>query len=371
MPNCSIIENHACITVNGYWRPCCRFNEAVQPWNDRMAVNHTTYSEYKNSPFFQQIKSDLQTGWHEGCLGCKVAEDTGNASTRLIFNDKLSGIKDQVEYIEISLSNECNLACKMCGPYASSLWNQIAIDNEDIHDFLKPSKTVEPIDVKKVFGTMNLTHLKTIKLLGGEPFITPQTYDFFEYLDHIGLIDKVIIMTNTNATFFPKKMIKFLEKFKAINLGISIDGIGEVNDYVRYKSDWNTFNKVVDDWLDFFKDRHDRSALGFTSVINVYNVHQIIELHEYAKSKNVRFLFNIINGPKQLCLQALPKQYVDMLLDKYADNDYAQTTHKYLSMITLDTDLQNKLKRFTKQIDSITGMNLYTVNNILAKELGL
>lgn len=373
MPKCNILENHACITVNGFWRPCCRFNEASLPYNDRMLVNDFSYHEYKSSPSYQEVRRDLKKGWHKGCVGCKVAEETGNKSTRLDYNERLSGKKNQIEFIEISLSNECNLSCKMCGPFASSSWNELVIDNPTISEFHVPWKAVEPINVKKVFDGMDLSKLKIIKLLGGEPFITPQTYEFFELLDSLGITSKVRLSTNTNATFFPKKMIKFLEKFKTVNLDISIEGIGKVNEYIRYPSKWDTFCKVVDQWMEVYNKPDSNFVVGFSSVINAYNVHQIVELHNYVHGWNVRLWFNIINGPKQLRLDTLPQSYINLLLDKYEGEKTARSVCNYLKSMKRDADSESqaKLKRYTQIMDEITGMSLYDVNYDLAKAMEL
>lgn len=369
MPKCNILENHACITVSGYWRPCCRFNEKVIPWQEKMHVNNFTFDQWRNSKIYNQIKLDQKNGWHEGCLRCKIAEDTGNSSTRLIFNKRLSGNKDTVEYIEISLSNECNLACKMCGSWASSTWNDIVNNNKvDLQDFHKPHNHSE-IDVEKIFSNMDLSNLKTIKLLGGEPFITPQTNDFFKYLDKIGILEKIELMTSTNATFFPKKLISYLEKVKSISMSLSIDGLQDINNYVRYKSDWQTFDKVVDNWIYFFKDRKDKKALKLSSIINAYNVHQILDLHDYADEKNLIFIFNIINGPDYLKLEALPESYVNYIKDSFKDKENAKPILNYFNMVKLNNELRNKLKIYTEKLDRITGLYLNQCNPKLYNNL--
>jgi len=371
MPECNMLENHMCITVNGAWRPCCRFNEDVQPWNERMRVEDYSFQEYRSSKFYQEIKAAQKTGWHEGCKGCEIAEQTGTSSTRLIFGEKLSGVKDQVEYIEISLSDECNLACKMCGPWASSTWNKIALENtETLEGFIKPQKFTFTADVEKVFNDIDFTHINSVKILGGEPFIVPETKKFLELLDNNGILPNVNIMTNTNVTFFPKKLVKYLTKAKTLSIAMSLDGVNRINDYIRYKSDWQTVLDVIAQWKEFYKNRHDKNSLKFASVINAYNVHQVTEMREFAESNNIELQYNIINSPRYLRLDALPLTYVDELANKYKDTkDHG--VYRYLNSIKCNEKYLKELKEYTVRMDKITGINLKDYNLSLAKALDI
>ena len=372
MPACKMLDNHMCITVSGMWRPCCRFDENVQPWAERMKVKEHSFEQYKNSAFYKDIIDSNKTGWHDGCKGCKVAEETGNKSTRLVFDDMLSGNPSQLEYIEISLSNECNLACKMCGPWASSTWSKIVNSNTDIiGDYRHVPKFQLDADIEQVFGNVDLTHLKQIKLLGGEPFITPQTWDLLKFLDKKDLLKNIKLMTNTNTTFFPKKMIPYLEKFKTLSIALSLDGIYDINDYVRYKSKWSTVEEVLDKWTEFFANRHDKNGLKITSCINAYNVHQLPEILEFAKSKKMDLLFNIINGPKELRLDALPQEYVSEIKHIFQFHDTLNSVYKYFEAHKSKSNLVEMLKDYTKRMDSITGMDLKNYNHSLAKHLDI
>ena len=66
----------------------------------------------------------MTDGWAEGCKKCMKEEQRGHNSLREQMNKNFSGTTD-LEYIEISLSNKCNLACKMCAPTYSTLWNKL------------------------------------------------------------------------------------------------------------------------------------------------------------------------------------------------------------------------------------------------------
>ena len=38
MPECNLLKNHMCITVSGNWRPCCKFDETLLPWDKKFKI---------------------------------------------------------------------------------------------------------------------------------------------------------------------------------------------------------------------------------------------------------------------------------------------------------------------------------------------
>ena len=371
MPACKILDNHMCITVNAKWRPCCRFNEHVQPWSERMSVDEYTFDDYRNSDFYKSIKAAQETGWHEGCNGCKVAEETGNISTRLLFDKALSGTPNQVEYIELSLSNECNLACRMCGPWASSTWSKLVSENEDIiRPFQKlPLASELGIDFLKLVKTIDLSKVTSIKLLGGEPFITPQTTDFLKYLEDNNIIGNIELQTNTNATFFPKKLEKYLTKFRHVAISLSFDGVGAVGEYIRHKSKWEDTLPIIHQWKEFYrKNQYWSNSLKFASVINAYNVHHLPEMVKFSKDVGIPLSYNIINGPNRLRLEALPPQYVNDIKERL-NTEATRNVYKYLEQMTCNENYLKELAEYTNTLDEITQTSLKNVNPLLAKYL--
>lgn len=372
MPECKLLQNHMCATVSGNWRPCCKFDESVLPWEKRFLVDKSTFKEWRNSEFYQGIIEQQNSGWHKGCYGCKKAEETGNRSMRKIFGEYLSGEENSIEFVEISLSRECNLACRMCGPYASSTWQKIVVDNQqDFQEFLKPQNQT-PIDFKKMFDDVDVRRINRIKLLGGEPFITPQTTDFFEYLDDNNILPNIIFMTNTNVTFFPKKLVKHLNKIPKMNVSMSIDGFAKNNDYVRYKSNWNNVLSVIDEWKEFKRNSSNEIILTTTTCVNAYNVHQIDEIVKWAIDQKFVYNYNIINGPKHLTLEALPPKYVsEIIIPKLSKTPEVQSVITYIEKMNFNDVLLDKFKRFTFLMDRITGNKIQDYNPILYKYLEL
>lgn len=371
MPECKLLQNHMCLTVSGNWRPCCKFDESIIPWEEKYTIDKFSFNEWRNSDFYQGIIEQQKRGWHKGCEGCRKAEDTGNRSMRKIFGSYLTGNAGDIEFIEISLSRECNLACRMCGPFASSTWQNMVIENEEeLKDFFRPQRKQTPVDVKSLFEGLDLSKINRIKLLGGEPFITPQTKDFFEYLDSNNLLENITFMTNTNVTFFPKKLVKYLEKIKNASISISIDGFEENNDYVRHKSKWSDVLDVISKWKNFVSTTQGNYKLAVTTCVNAYNVHQIDEIVKWSINEKFIYNYNIISGPKHLKLEALPQKYVEeVVLPKLKKTEEVQNVVNYIEKMEYNQELLNQLISFTEKMDKITGKSLQNYNPELSRYL--
>ena len=175
-------------------------------------------------------------------------------------------------------------------------------------------------------------------------------------------------MTNTNVTLFPNKLKKYLEKIKSVNISMSIDGVNETNDYIRYKSNWSTTLNIVDKWKEF-ASINDNIMLTTATCVHAYNVHQIDEILTWSSNNDFTNYNNIISGPKYLKLEALPLGYVEYVIDKIKHHPEVEGIVNYLNNMQHDSQLQDQLKNFTKSMDEITGLDLKDYNPVLAEYL--
>ena len=323
MPQCNALKNHLCISVDGNFLPCCRYSKTDQNFH----VNNYTFDEYRNTDFYKRIISNMESSWDEGCLKCKQEEDMAdNPSMRERMNQEFNS--EHIEFVEFSVSNQCNITCRMCGPKFSSKWAELQ------------KVEIPKQDFNKVIDSIDFTHVKRIKYLGGEPFIT---LEFKELIDKITNKENITLQVNTNATFFPSKYISELEKFKSMNVALSIDGIGKVDEYIRQGTDWNKKLSVIKQWLD----------TGFTlyihTVVQAYNIHDMKNIKAFADKNNLYWSPAVIAWPQEFQLHALDKGYVDQI----KDDDNAVFLNKISSY---SKDLNKKLKSTTERLDKLFGI---------------
>ena len=301
MPQCKALTNHMCSTVTGSWRPCCRFENF-----EYFDASLVSFSEYKKSKFYQNIITLMERDWHLGCIKCKHDEEMEHGSLREEMNRRLTGTLNVIESLEFSPSNKCNLACKMCSPPYSTTWQHMVKKNTlDIE--ITNNKS---LSINQVFADVNITNLKLIKYLGGEPFIMPETEKLFKFLDEQNIIQNINFETATNVTVFPKKLLKYLKKFKKVFIEFSIEGIGEVGEYIRYGKSWKIIDKNIKKWLE---NKSDNMELSTFTTVQAYNIHHIHEIKEYAKQNDLKFYSSVLRVPEFLSINVLPKKYIDKI----------------------------------------------------------
>ena len=343
-----------CVTVNRSWRPCCRF-----VGNPHVDINETNFTEYRDSEFYQSVLKDMEDGWAEGCKKCMLEEERGHKSLRKKFNEKLSG-GPEIEYIELSLSNECNLNCKMCCADYSTTWDKLIRKNEFLKEWHHP--VVQPdMTVESIFADVDLSKLKYIKYLGGEPFITPQIKDLFDFLDKNDIIGNVDFTCNTNVTLFPSKWKTYLSKFKKVNVELSIDGVDKVNDYVRHGKKWDTIYNNILKWVEY-RNQSPNIEVHIFSTIQAYNLHDVKNLKKLAKDNGMQFHSSLLVVPEYLSVNVLPKEYLEEIKDD--DNE------KYYKSIKDDTHLLDQFIKYTKDMDRATNVSIHDHIPLLSKVIG-
>ena len=308
MPECKALTNHMCISLTNSWLPCCRFNG-----KQRHNINEWSFQDYKNSDYITQIKKDMETGWANGCLRCKIDEERTGASYRSFFNQNYNS--DKIEFIEISLSNKCNLTCRMCNPIYSSSWKKVVDKHEEIKDHFNVGFDIN-FKVNELLKDVDLSNLKRIKYLGGEPFITPEINELLNYLEDKNIIQNLEFECNTNCTFFPNKLLPKLKKFKTLNISLSIDGVGAVNDYIRQGKTWDIVYKNILEW-NKFKNENKNVKLDLSPTIQAYNLHDVKNIELLAQELGIKTNSILLMFPEHLSIDVLPESYLDTIKDEF------------------------------------------------------
>ena len=113
---CSSFWNHQMVGTTGEVKPCCRF-AGMQKEHD---LNNIPINDIFNSNFMKDLRNKSLSGERiEGCKRCYEEQDSGKRSLRQRVNAN-KGTREynlddpKITYLELSISNDCNLACRMC-----------------------------------------------------------------------------------------------------------------------------------------------------------------------------------------------------------------------------------------------------------------
>ena len=221
---------------------------------------------YFNSDKYKKIRIEMLNGKRpKHCLACCFSlEDAGGKSERQKYNKKYSqhipsliektntdgSINNpQILYIDLPLGNQCNLRCRMCGPWSSF---SIAKDWEkmgksfDAKEYKKPSENKWYV-LPKSLGLIKetLPHLKEITFAGGEPMIIKEHMQILKMIIEEGHAHHIEILYTSNHTVLPQEFIKIWKHFNRVSFCCSVEAQGILNDYIRHPSIWKDLEKNI------------------------------------------------------------------------------------------------------------------------------
>ena len=349
MPFCSAITNHCCIGIKQNYKPCCRYSDNA---SSLYKVENLSFVDYKNTEFFVELGKELQQGWPAGCHRCEKEESNGLISLRQRYNQRMSGEKDRLEFLELSISNHCNLTCKMCDNFSSSKWQTMLDTNPKLldYDFGKDITKSKDFSVTDIFKDLDLDFLHTVKYLGGEPFVTPELSDLIGFFEQRNIIDRINFRCNTNCTFYPRKLIDRLLQFKSVRIDLSVDGVDDLCNFVRTGEHWSKVSSVIDQWL-ALAAICDKVILVLHHTSQALNIHQFDMIKEFAKRQQINFSYSVLNHPRYLSFEVLPKIYIQHLIDKKILTD--TKIIDILKNTIYDNDSNKKFKSYIEDTDRI------------------
>ena len=113
----------------------------------------------------------------------------------------------------------------------------------------------DPELVEKFINDMcAIPNLKYVHLLGGETLYDENFYTICEALIERGAAQNVIMGTTTNGTVYNERIEHIIRNFKEVHLGISIEAVSKLNDYIRYPSQVNEIKRNIERYLDLRAD---------------------------------------------------------------------------------------------------------------------
>ena len=334
---CSSPWFHLRLTYDGTLEPC-RWSNALGVGTN---IQDTTVSQYYNSKEMQQMRLDMLLGKKpKGCSNCYYEDEFNKLSGRRrqllksaidVNNFKLtarssphydkflhsfnsSGISNyRPTDLQIDLGNICNSACIMCDPKASSLLT---------HDYKKltkinPVQFIDPVPRKSwtqdpklldrvVTEIAAIPALKYIHFLGGETLYDPAFYAICERLVSAGVAKDIIIGTTTNGTLYDERIERLIKQFKEFHLGISIETVSELNNYIRYPGKIEEIKSNIDHFLKLRTESKLYVSLRITP--NLFTISEIDRMFEYMIENNViAESCNILHNPRWLRIELLPE----------------------------------------------------------------
>ncbi len=372
---CQLAWSHTFIGPGGQVKPCCRYRSSERSESMNLNVQRDL-SKILNADSYVDLRERMLRGESSpGCVRCYEEEASGkNKSLRQIYNDdefihgNLSPGTRELRYLELSSSNLCNCACRMCEPRYSVRW---ANDWQALYGSAGKYAELQKVDVDSILP--QLTDIRHLKFTGGEPFLIEEYLQILEEIVRLGNSKDVYLNYSTNLTTLPSDRLKELwSQFKHVEIAFSLDGIGKVNEYVRYPSKWPTIERVAKEILSLSNEINLRC--GLRSTVMIYNVLDLpnvfrwwkLMVDEYYRepfSDNSWFNPTHVTHPNFLSLRVLPGDIKELVREQLLGHKISPRVEGVLQHFCRymdskdDSHLLEKFKKYTNHLDDRRGQS--------------
>lgn len=315
------------------------------------APQYQTIFESWNSPELESLRADFLSNVKSTiCNRCWDEEAHGKKSLRLRLWDPVNQTSDYPllqnpevmqdiksgEYrrgpklLSIKSGNVCNAKCRSCHPGDSSRWTADAIQLAQ-----RTGKSVYRIDVKEVnwsdsqieeiLGLSN--HLSRLELFGGEPTYNKKVIKLINQIVESGNSSHIDLYINTNGSSDIINRIPLLHRFRSVEIGVSIDGIGAHFEYTRHGLDYEKLVSNVKQWQAYFLQYDVPLTITSITTVSILNIFYLPQIKQQVKQLlgNDPF-WNLLVEPAWLNIkhmpQALKSQVIEVLKDDSAFDEF-------------------------------------------------
>jgi hypothetical protein len=388
---CMAPWTHTYLSPQTERRLCCASREPAQSFkqyidtgNDAKEYKPLTLKEHWNSDHMRSVRQRMMAG--EELSECQVCDhkllntNVYRSYFNQLFKHKVDEAYDSTDEtgattmptvsFDYRFNNLCNFKCRMCGDMLSSSWEAESRKEKSWNEDSQPwmaSPLREQIkkfqDTQVVEEFTNAVETKTIKEIywcGGEPLMWDIHWTAMQRIIELGFAKEVYVRYNTNLSKTSLKGIKLfdlLPQFQDWQICSSLDGTGEVGEYIRDGLDYKQ-------WLENFKEgmavaktsremRLDYTITmpGLLELKNMFDLSQELDVELLTK---VMFTFS---PTEVLSPLALPRELLCTIIDEALEYMEPKATRKQQSLIDTLKNLKNRenLDDMFLGIDTVVG----------------
>ncbi len=415
---CPLPWIHIAVRNNGDLRVCCQANQGPDKGLLRKkdgTIYNTSRDNIEEAVNCQKMK-DIRKGllnneWHPDCIRCKNEEASGIRSRLTYESENWEHYIDEAKvralteedgtidinssppvYFDLRFGNKCNLKCRTCGPTDSSAWyeDHIKLWGGNTYDESDGKMTILENDgrytvennVYNWYESDNfwkyienqIPSIQLVHMVGGEPLMIKEHYKFLELCIKRDYADKIKIEYNTNLTILTDNVIDLWKKFRLVHIGGSIDGVGKVNEYIRFPSKWD---KIVKN-LEAMSTAGENIVVWTSLTVNMMNMWYLPEYLEWLGSLEFKHLNkrkdNILgathplHGPKHSNIKAFPREIKDKIKQHFDNFKFTRfqkesrkVLNKYIKFMyqeDLDSKLFDKFIFTIERLDEVRGQSV-------------
>jgi len=394
---------------NGSVLPCCYFDEQTSIAKLERTSSDNPIENFWNNKKTISIRNDLSQGTPVN--GCNICYRDKSASMRersikeyINNREYLQLIKDTMDNdgvaihspkrLELKPSNLCNLKCFMCNAYDSSQiekelnelgskYNGIKLFGGRLHEinvgakgawtgpvgeYLLPDMSeynwAESDEFWQSLTTM-LPYIEVLSFAGGEPTVNPIVYKILDHCVKNDYAKNITVFISSNFTNLNKKFFELMPRYKKFELIASIDGVGAVQEYVRFPSNWKAVESNFQKAKEYMQYPNIKIVLNIT--VNILNIAYIVDLlnwiEDYADIhpyyKEWPYNINLLNYPSELKINWVPDDLKSELIEDIKLYQTNSQILKFFPDLKIKTDLLiNELSTKTAPNERIENLKI-------------
>lgn len=335
------------ISPQGEFKPCCKYKYVLGK----------TLEDYRNSKELANLQQEFLNGQEpEGCSRCWRDEDANLPSKRVLDNTYIFQNQapplDSLKVLSFPFGNTCNLACRICSSYSSSKWvrteqelkktfNEIKVHAPN--NFYKDSQFLSSIKD----SCRDLIHLE---IPGGEPFFADKEIHY-NFLNHFENPSQVSLHYITNGTKYPDgDIIKLWDKFRQVDIQLSLDGVNQQFEYNRWPSNWADVSLNLTRYLNL-RDSKNNIKFSISHTVSIFTVYYLPEFLDWCEQYKLPSPYlGLLTKPSYYNITVLPHEVKTVIADRFK-------SHPQLNPIVEDmraNDNSNQLDitlKYVKMLD--------------------
>ncbi len=381
---CPLPFTHIEMNPDGRFRPCCKSN-----FDKIDHIDSHSKGDVWNTPVLKRMRKQLFNGEKpKECSGCFKIEETGAVSLRQKnlrsdgehmkrFNSHSKFDMDTMHsyskpsHVKLSLSNECNLQCRMCNPLYSSRWERAIRSKKAFKEYIEDSRFLQGMEYELStskpeleitmlnFLEKNKSEIERLDFLGGEPFLQNKHVNALQVCQDQGT--NIRLEYSSNLTTFGNQLEEVLQlwkKYKSVEITVSLDGPPQVSEYIRHGS---KTDKIISN-INFLRQRTREENIELRLLggcaFSVHNTPFFVETVQFIVSLGLEFVINFVTSPEFQSPQVLPSEVKKEMTEKFTSfkNNPEQFLEK--SFAANDHWLDQGLRKtqtysITKQLESL------------------
>ena len=404
---CMAPWTHTYLSPQTERRMCCASREPAQSFkqyidtgNDAKEYKPLTLKEHWNSDHMKSVRLRMMAG--EELSECEVCDhkllntDVYRSYWNQLFNDRVDEAYNSTDEtgattmqtisFDYRFNNLCNFKCRMCGDMLSSSWEAESRKNKTWTKESQPwmasplrEQIIKFQDTQVVQEFVEAVETKTIKEIywcGGEPLMWDMHWKAMQRIIELGFAKEVYVRYNTNlsrTSFKGTKLFDLLPQFQDWQICSSLDGTGEVGEYIRDGLNY-------EQWLRNFKEG---MAVAKTSremrldyTITMPGLLELKNMFDLSRELDTEILTKVMftfSNDEILSPLALPKQLLHTLINEALAYMEPLASHKQKALIDVIKNLKSRetftpTKKGKQRQQSIDKIRRQDITKILSKD---